>query len=33
MTLESRDVCNVPNVCWQRVPDSRYVRPTRYLSL
>jgi len=21
MTLESRDVCYVPNVCWQRVPN------------
>jgi len=21
MTLECRDVCNVPNVCWQRVPN------------
>jgi len=21
MTLEFSDVCNVPNVCWQRVPD------------
>ena len=21
MTLELRDVCNVPNVCWQRVPN------------
>ena len=21
MTLEFRDVCNVPNVCWQRVPN------------
>jgi len=21
MILEFRDVCNVPNVCWQRVPN------------
>jgi len=21
MTLEFRDICNVPNVSWQRVPD------------
>jgi len=23
MTLKNRGVCNVANVCWQRVPDGR----------
>jgi len=30
MTLKSRDVCNVPKVCWQRIPNrwtSHWKRP------